>query len=455
MDDHAHRARSGVSRRRAVPRLGAAAFVVAALVVTVGVAPREAAAAPQTIFQDGFESGNITAGGWTSTGALTVDSPAYAGAYAARIDDSGSLQKTVSTVGFTGISLSYARYTYAYESYEEVTVEWSTNGTTWTEIEQYNTSGWGVKQVALPSSADGQSALRIRFRSDANGAYERFRVDEFVVSGESGGTTTTTTAPTTTTTSPPSSSCLPPVTSYTTQGSFTFTTDTSGATKMWIPQNLPSGCRVPIIHFANGTGASCSTYTSTLQHFASHGFVGACYESTQTGQGTQAITAIEAVTARYPNIVSTSYGFTGHSQGGGGAILGVYRAEQKWGTARTYTGFGVEPAHGYGDSPSNWTTLYGQINSSISMFNGSDDGLVSASWVGDGYNALKPSLEKAWYEAVGASHTSPVPNSYASEMGLAWFRWQLLDDSAACQYFKNMPSSSRWNLQQAHNLSAC
>ena len=455
MDDQSHRARTRVLRAHLARRLAAAAIMVAAPIVLL-VAPREAAAAPQTIFQDGFESGNITAGGWTSTGALTVDSPAFAGSYSARIDDTGSLQKIVSTVGFTAINVSYARYTNAYDSFEELTVEWSTNGTTWTQIEQYDTEGWGLglRQFALPSAAAGQSALRIRFRSDADGSLERFRVDEFVVSGESGGTTTTTAGPTTTTTAPPSS-CLPPVSNYTTRGSFSFTTDTSGSTKMWIPQGVPTGCRVPIVHFANGTGASCSTYAATLQHFASHGFVGACYESTQTGQGTQAITAIEAVTARYPNLVSTSYGFTGHSQGGGGAILGVYRAEQRWGTARTYSGFGVEPAHGYGDSPSNWATLYGQITSPISMFNGSQDGLVSASWVGDGYNALSPSLEKAWYEAVGASHTSPIPNSYASEMGLAWFRWQLLNDSAACQYFKNMPASSRWNLPQAHNLSAC
>jgi hypothetical protein len=141
--------------------------------------------------------------------------------------------------------------------------------------------------------------------------------------------------------------------------------------------------------------------------------------------------------------------------GGGGAIPAVYRAEQQWGSSRVYTGFGIEPAHGYGDSPYNWQSLYAQIYSPISMFNGSQDLLVSESWVRSGYNALSDDIEKAWYEAVGASHLSPVPNSYASEFGLAWFRWQLLDDSAACEYFKDMTSSSAWRLQETDNPSPC
>ncbi|WP_157357315.1 alpha/beta hydrolase [Amycolatopsis nigrescens] len=254
---------------------------------------------------------------------------------------------------------------------------------------------------------------------------------------------------------PAAASCLPKVDDYTADGPFDFVTDDADNAKMWIPQGLPAGCRVPIIHLANGTGARCSMYGETLEHFASHGFVAACYDDTDTGQGTQAIEAIQTVIAKYPDIVDTRYGFTGHSQGGGGAILGVYRAEQQWGTAATYAGFGIEPAHGFGDSPSNWASLYAEIQSPVSMFNGSRDGLVSEDWVRRGYDALSGSVEKAWYEGVGAGHMTPIPNSYASEMGLAWFRWQLLSDPDACQYFNGMPDSSTWNLQETANLSPC
>ena len=86
------------------------------LMCTVGVATLTAATArADVIFQDGFESGNITAGGWTSSGAVTVDGSAYNGNYAARIDDSGYFRKVVSTQGYEQIELEYARYTYGYD----------------------------------------------------------------------------------------------------------------------------------------------------------------------------------------------------------------------------------------------------------------------------------------------------------------------------------------------------
>jgi hypothetical protein len=55
---------------------------------------------------------------------------------------------------------------------------------------------------------------------------------------------------------------------------------------------------------------------------------------------------------------------------------------------------------------------------------------------------------------VGAAHIPP-PNTDAGEMGVAWFRWQLLGDSEACEYFKGMPGSLDWRLQETDNLSDC
>ncbi len=421
-------------------------YSLAVLSFMISIALVPAASQAAVIFQDGFESGNLSAGDWGSNGDESISTSSYNGSYAAMIDDTGYLVKVVNTVGFESITLQYARFTYAYDYGEALTVEWSTNGSNWNTLETYD-DGWGENSVQLGTGADEQATLYIRFRSNANGYYERFRIDDVVISGDDGsgggggggGTT-----------------CLPDVQDFTDDGPYSVDNDTVGNVKMWIPQNLPEGCKVPVIHLANGTGASCSMYSDILENYASHGFIAACYEDSDTGQGTQAITAIETVIAEYPDIADTKYGFTGHSQGGGGAILGVYRAEQEWGSARTYTGFAIEPAHGYGDSPYNWDDLYAQIYSPISMFNGSSDGLVSASWVSDGYDELPSNLEKAWYEAVGASHMTPIPQSYASEMGLAWFRWKLLGDSNACEYFKNMPDDSRdWDLQETDNLSSC
>ncbi len=410
------------------------------------------------IFQDGFESGNLTAGGWTTSGYSSISTQAYNGSYAARMDDNGYLVKVVSTEGYENITLSYARYTYGYDWGEQLTVAWSTDGSNWNTVETYN-GGWGINQTQLGTGADNQSTLYILFSSNAYGWYERFRIDDVTISGTNGsgdddgddgsgddGSGDDGNGQT---------NCLPEVQNFTAKGPYSVRRGDIGRVDIYVPQNLPEGCKVPVIHLANGTGASCYMYGDILEHYASHGFLAACYEDSNTGQGTQAITAIETVIQGYSDIADTKYGFTGHSQGGGGAIMGVYRAETKWGASRTYTGFAIEPAHGYGDSPYNWENYYAQISSPISMFNGSSDGLVSATWVRSGYNALPNNLEKAWYEAVGASHMTPMPLSYASEMGLAWFRWQLLGDSNACAYFKNMPSSYNWRLQDVDNLSTC
>lgn len=247
--------------------------------------------------------------------------------------------------------------------------------------------------------------------------------------------------------------CLADITSFSGTGPFRVSRDSSGTVKMWVP-DVPSGCTVPIVHFANGTGASCNSYADEIQHMATYGFLAICYDNPNTGQGTQAIQAVEAAVSKYPNLAdATKLGFTGHSQGGGGAIMGVYRAEQKWGTARTYAGHAIEPASGFGDSPRNWANLYAQIKSPIFMFNGTADILVAASWVRQAYNALSDSIEKAWYTAVGATHI-PVPTRWVNESTIPWFRWKLLGDSNACQAFKSLPNSSNWNQQQAR-LGAC
>jgi hypothetical protein len=36
-----------------------------------------------------------------------------------------------------------------------------------------------------------------------------------------------------------------------------------------------------------------------------------------------------------------------------------------------------------------------------------------------------------------------------------WFRWKLLGDKQACQYFKNMPNTNEWNSKQVQNPKDC
>jgi len=142
-------------------------------------------ATADVIFEDGFESGDVSTGGWTYTGALVVDGTSYSGSYAARIDDTGSLQKIVDTTGYDSVTVEFAWYTYGYDSGEYLYASWSTDGNEWNVMGSHQ-AGWQFNEVALPPEAADQPTLYIEFSSNANGWYERFRIDDVAVIG--GGT---------------------------------------------------------------------------------------------------------------------------------------------------------------------------------------------------------------------------------------------------------------------------
>lgn len=248
-------------------------------------------------------------------------------------------------------------------------------------------------------------------------------------------------------------SCLDGITDYEKDGPFTSMAMTSGMVKLWIPA-VPAGCKVPVIHLANGTGGTCNTYAAILRRLASHGFLATCYESPQTGQGTQCVTALELAFTMFPDLADNKIGSTGHSQGGGAAFTCLQRAEEKWGTAKIYTGLAMEPASGYGDSPANWAEMYGKIKSPMFMFNGTSDTLVSSSWVKQAFDAMSSTNETYWYAAIGATHV-PVPTAATQQVAVPWFRWKLLGDKAACEYFKAMPNGDKWDLKESQNEVAC
>jgi len=255
----------------------------------------------------------------------------------------------------------------------------------------------------------------------------------------------------------PDQSCLEGTTDYVAAGPFSFEAMTVGAVKVWVP-SVPSGCKLPVVHFANGTGASCEIYSGALEHLASHGFLTACYESTQTGRGTQCIDAAETVYAEFPELASTQQiGFTGNGTGGTSALACAYRAEEKWGNTKILAAHALPPDLAGG--PAGWRELFGQIDSPTFIVNGSSDGqptdgLVSEASVREQYEAFNGTVEAYWYEAVEAPHI-PVPIAFIQESTVAWFRWKLLGDAAACAYMKAMPDGDRWNLQEQQNAIDC
>lgn len=250
--------------------------------------------------------------------------------------------------------------------------------------------------------------------------------------------------------------CLDGITNYDSNGPFNYRSSSSGRVKMWVP-NVPSGCKVPMVHYANGTGATCSFYRPMLTRLASHGFLTLCYENTNTGAGTQGLEAFKTALNEHSDIAAYKFGSTGHSQGGMSAFNVLARAENEWGDQAIYAGLAMEPASGFGANPrEGWQTLYRSINSPMAMFSGvPTDTLVAQSWVQQAFNTLSDSTEAYFYGKRGANHIGTI-NQDGNVLLISWFRWKLLGDEAACQYFRSIPNSiSGWSLIDSQNVQSC
>lgn len=141
------------------------------------------AGAPSTLFSDDFESGSL--GNWTTSGSVSAHSSgASSGIYGARLKKSSSITATVDTSAVTSVTLEYDRSTAGYDNGEQLTVEWSPDGSNWTVVESTSSSSWATTNVVLPAGAAGQSALRIRFSTNANRNNEKGYVDNVVVTGQ-------------------------------------------------------------------------------------------------------------------------------------------------------------------------------------------------------------------------------------------------------------------------------
>ena len=232
---------------------------------------------------------------------------------------------------------------------------------------------------------------------------------------------------------------------FTQPGPFQVSVNQTGAVNTYVPSNLPGGCKAPMVHFNNGTGATCAYYNNISQHLASYGFLVACYESTNTGSGEQCITAIETLYSNNKNIADMGkIGTTGHSQGGSAALTCLYLAENKWPNSK-FAAHAIEPAHGM--NRNTWQGEYPQIKSPVFMFSGSNDTLVSSDWVGWGYGLLNS--ETVWFEAEGATHFNP--HGWAMSSSVAWFRWKLLDDNKAGSTLMGYPNNQYWNAVASKN----
>lgn len=151
-----------------------------------------------TIFSDGFETGNLAS--WSTADTLwqvTSTSP-HTGSNQAQVVGSSTvesvLSKNIGTAGFEDITLSYWYKILASQNLEEVDhlyVELSVDGgITWdaTPLADYtnaSTSGVWVEEVhVFPEVAENNANFAFRFRSDLSaGSNDQVRFDDVLLSG--------------------------------------------------------------------------------------------------------------------------------------------------------------------------------------------------------------------------------------------------------------------------------
>ncbi len=137
-----------------------------------------------SLFSDGFESGDFVAGGWTTWDIVKITKQAaYTGTYGAEPRRTGSIEKAVSTSGYTDIRFKYVRRAYSLEAGELFYAEWW-DGTGWNVLESTNDESWLVQDWALPAAAANNTNFKIRFRLNASsGANDKGQVDDVEVTG--------------------------------------------------------------------------------------------------------------------------------------------------------------------------------------------------------------------------------------------------------------------------------
>jgi len=132
---------------------------------------------------DGFESGDLVTGGWTTSGNTSASNKAeYTGTYGAAIKGTAWMEKAISTAGFTAIHVKYVRKTKGLDSGEYLYVEWY-DGSDWNQLEATQATSWSAQDKTCGSGADNNAGFKIRFRTNASNASEYAYVDDVEITG--------------------------------------------------------------------------------------------------------------------------------------------------------------------------------------------------------------------------------------------------------------------------------
>jgi hypothetical protein len=106
----------------------------------------------------------------------------YEGVYSVRLKTGGSMWRTISTAGSTGIHLKYAGRANNMDAGEALVVEWY-DGSTWTTIDEITSSTYVYRDWTLPAAEDNP-AFAVRFTGVCDKNTEWGNVDNIEVVGQ-------------------------------------------------------------------------------------------------------------------------------------------------------------------------------------------------------------------------------------------------------------------------------
>lgn len=281
------------------------------------------------VFQENFSAG---LGNFTSTGTVSTSTGAarMEGCYGCT--DGAITSNPISTQGFTGLSVSFDRVTSGLDTGEAGIAEYSTNGTTWTTLESTRATTSGRVTFNLPTAAEGQAALRLRFRVDGSLSSETYTVDNIQLTGTSGtGTPTNPFAKGPNPTTASLEASVGPFTYATTNVSSFAANGYNGGT-IYHPTNVAGPfAAIAISPGYTGTQETMSWWGPRL---ASHGFVVITIDTNsiydQPYQRAPQLMAALNQLVQYSNTSShpiyrkvdpNRLGVMGHSMGGGGTLI--------------------------------------------------------------------------------------------------------------------------------------
>ncbi len=424
-------------------------LIILMVSISFMVAVSPAWSAQQTIFQESFDSG---LGSFSSSGSVSTGSSGavMSGSY---FSTDGRITSTaISTQGLSNIVLTFDSATSGLDSGEAGIVYYSTNGSNYNVISEERYAN-GAMTFTLPSAAENQSQLFLRFAINASSSYESYTVDNIVLTGNGDGTVD------------PCTTCIGPDPTeamleddlgpfdYDSFGISDWSVSGFGGGDIFYPDNTSLGPFAAIAVCPGFLGTS-ETIDWWGPRLASHGFVvivmdpNSVYDQPPS-RADQLMACQDELVAQnndpsspiYGLVDSTRMGLMGHSMGGGGTLIAT---EDNASNSNLKAAIPLAP----------WNLLssnFSDINAATLVVACELDLIAPvAQHARPFYDSISDNVPKAFLEINGGDHLCVMNGDQFEDIlgkyGVAWMKVFLDDDQRYMQFLCGPDHESDWDV---------